>query len=494
MNYISSFSSLFKKKPSNKPSKRRNDNAIPPVNFAHPYSSFGSFARVEIPADTDFDAQVKLMSGWVYVCATKNSASVASTPMRLYVVRKSASDKLLARTVRVPEKRKEYIVKNASFAVQQKISRTFDFEEVVEHPFLTLLRKVNPYMNAFDLWDLSEQFLELTGNCFWYVNRENPLNIPTEIWVLPTQNMKIVPGTDRFIKGYVYTNGFEKIPFDANEVIHFKFMSVRNVYYGLSPLQGGIVSVLLYNDMMAFENSLMKNNARPEGVLTTDQALSDREFQRLKDDWKENYSGSTKVGKTILLEKNLKYEKISWNPRELVLNQGRILTREEILAAFGVPISKVTSENVNLANADVGEIQYQRDTIVPRLKRLEEKLNEQMIESYDPNLFVAFDNPVPENKLMQIRERESNLKTFFSSVNEERALVGRLPVPWGDEPISITSGKPISEDSPDDEKKPENPKKPPKEEEDDEEEDDKAFIEEVAKSSFEKFKSFIDSH
>ena len=78
--------------------------------------------------------------------------------------------------------------------------------------------------------------------------------------------------------------------------------------------------------------------------------------------------------------------------------QGRKWTREEICNCYGVPISKLTTDNVNRANAESGDYSYMKDTILPRLKKIEQKLNEQLLPMYDDRLFCAFDNPVPADK------------------------------------------------------------------------------------------------
>ena len=123
-----------------------------------------------------------------------------------------------------------------------------------------------------------------------------------------------------------------------------------------------------------------------------------------------------------------------------VHRRGRRWNREEICAAYGVPMSKVTSENVNLANAYVGERQYAADTILPRTTRIEEKLNENsFIQRYGQNMFVAFDNPVPEDKEFELKERESDLKNSVKSINEVRKQRGLEEVEWGNIPL-VTAG------------------------------------------------------
>jgi hypothetical protein len=54
---------------------------------------------------------------------------------------------------------------------------------------------------------------------------------------------------------------------------------------------------------------------------------------------------------------------------------------------------------------------------------------------YDPKLFCCFDSPVGEDKKFRMEERESNLKTGYSSINIERARDNQEPVDWGEVPL-----------------------------------------------------------
>ena len=87
------------------------------------------------------------------------------------------------------------------------------------------------------------------------------------------------------------------------------------------------------------------------------------------------------------------------------------------------------------ANAMVATESFMRDAIRPRLIRQEEKLNEKLTPRYDEKLFVAYDDPVPEDKDFKLKERESNLKSGYTSINMERESDHSSPVPWGDIPI-----------------------------------------------------------
>ena len=74
--------------------------------------------------------------------------------------------------------------------------------------------------------------------------------------------------------------------------------------------------------------------------------------------------------------------------------------------------------------------------ISPRLKRRDEKLNEQFVPLFDPSgrLFLASEDPVPINRELNAKEQELNLKYGVVTINEVRSENGLPPVPWGDVP------------------------------------------------------------
>jgi hypothetical protein len=110
-------------------------------------------------------------------------------------------------------------------------------------------------------------------------------------------------------------------------------------------------------------------------------------------------------------------------------------TKEDIANAFHVPLSFLTTET-NLANLQAAEHQHMAKAIDPRLKRRDEKLNEQLVPLFDPSgrLFLASEDPIPVNREMSAKEREIDLKYGIVTVNEVRGERGLPPVAWGDRP------------------------------------------------------------
>jgi phage portal protein BeeE len=133
----------------------------------------------EIHQPQNFTAQVAAFTSWVYVCASKNATAVASTPLRLYVKKKTKDQKFLVTTKDIT--RLQEVQLKAIPGLQKYFNKApGGIQEVTDHKLLDLIDAVNPMINRFDLWELTELFLELTGNAYWYLPK-NGLGIPSEI-------------------------------------------------------------------------------------------------------------------------------------------------------------------------------------------------------------------------------------------------------------------------------------------------------------------------
>lgn len=364
----------------------------------------GDAATGRIPP-RDFRAMVKADNDWVYRCARVNAENISKVPLRLY--RRSTG------------------------------------EEVTEHPFLDLLRNVNPEQGRFDLFEMTELFLELTGNSYWYVAPmllENPVTkrrVPGEIWTLQAQYVKIVPGRSRMVDGYLYQSpGTPTVAFEPEEILHFKFPSADSLYYGKGPVEGGRAAVNTHEAMAAYEGALFRNMARPDGALITEKDLAPEQIKALRAEWSRIHQGSERSGNVAILQRGLKYEAMGTTPKELDYLAGKSYNREQIASMFGVPLSKLGIEvAADRAAAEAHDLTYQKETILPRLERLASKLNERLMPAYDDDLEARFDDPVPENNEMALKKRDSDLDHGVITINEVRQAEGLEDVEWGDEPF-----------------------------------------------------------
>ena len=388
---------------------------------------------------------------WVYVCATKNANAIASNPLRLYVTtgygEKQYRYLRKGRDTRKVDRKQMNYLKGKS-NLTQILTKAVDVEEVIEHPFLDLMRTINPWHNGYDTLELLQIFLEVTGNAYLYV-WDGGNGIPTELWILPSQDVIIVPDKETFIRGYLYGKGkHNAVALTPEEVIHFKFPNPTNLFYGYSPLEACWKAVSRKEGYDEYEESLLKNNARPDFAISVKNRMNQTDKLSLREQFQQMFGTRRGRGKPIVLDNDAKIDTFGFSPKDMAYTKGRKLTREEILAAYGVPVSKVTVENVNRANAESGDYQYAKDTVLPRGRRVEDKLNEKLLPRFDPRLFVAFDNPVPEDEKFKLDKQTAQLSSQVITINEAREEEGMLPVPWGHVPLVNFNIVPLGTPSP----------------------------------------------
>src|SRR5262249_49819832 len=126
------------------------------------------------------------LKGVAWACISLNASVCANHPPRLYVTthRHQPAARCLTRALHPHAEARLRSRKD----LPARLTKAAQIEEVLDPPLLTLLRQVNPIHNSFDLWELTQTYLEVHGKAFWYL-RLGPLGVPDEIWVLPAQNV-----------------------------------------------------------------------------------------------------------------------------------------------------------------------------------------------------------------------------------------------------------------------------------------------------------------
>ena len=348
--------------------------------------------------DTRTQMDVYQWSSWVYMAVNRIAESCALVPMEVY---------------RMDGERK--------LAVER-------------HPVEALLDNPNPYMSRFELLEQTIGMLELTGNAYWYLAGD-ARGVPSQIWALRPDRVRIVPDPQAYVRGYVYEIDGQMIPFDAIEIIHFKRWHPTNDYYGMSALESASLSITSDRAMAEWNrNTFGKNNAIPAGVLSIKDMVSDADYERLKREWRTSYGGVER--KTAFLRGGqVEWHNIGLSHTDLDFLAGRKAHREEILNVFGVPMG-LFSENATEANAKVAERMFVEKTLYPKLVRLSQKITQELLPFYAGTLIAEFDDIRPTDAKARLDDIKTALPIM--SINEIRTQYYHLPeVTWGDLPVGV---------------------------------------------------------
>jgi len=375
---------------------------------------------------------IEAFTSWVYICVKLNAQAVASVPLRLYVAKKTKGQKFKTiETKPIERERLKWLYSKEN--LDSWLTKAAEVEEVTDHALLDLLKNVNPWNNRRDLWESTSMFSDLAGEAYWYMPRIKA-NVPGQIWVIPSQFINPVFGKslDKAINYYEYIRGAINVPLSVEEVVMFVYPNPSNLFTGFSTIKGIADAVYLQRQMNDFEISLIENRAKPGGILVPKVRMSKMELERARESFKQKYAGARKAGKTLIPPVDMEFIRDAMTPVEISFMEGRKLNRTEIMAGFDIPEGTIISETSNRAVAEAADYRHAKYGILPRCKRIEEKINEKVTPIYDDKIFCAFDNPVPEDKEFKLKKQVEQTKVNISLINEERAAEGKKPIEGGD--------------------------------------------------------------
>jgi HK97 family phage portal protein len=318
-------------------------------------------------------------------------------------------------------------------------------QEFTEHRLLDLLARPNPVQGGSALLESLVGFFLISGNS--YLEAAGPdQGPPRELYALRPDRMKVVPGPTGLPGGYEYSVQGRKhlFPADAlsgaSAILHFKAFNPLDDWYGLSPIEAAAYSIDQHNAAGVWNQALLQNSARPSGALVFSPkdgpaSLSDAQFERLKAEIDEQYSGARAAGRPLLLEGGLDWKEMSLSPKDMDFLNAKLQSARDVAAAFGVPPMLVgVPGDSTYANYREARLALWEETILPLLDFIADQLNHWLSPRFGDHLKLAFDKD--EISALSPRREEAWARVQgaeFLTLNEKRAAVGYAPLEGGDE-------------------------------------------------------------
>ena len=271
-----------------------------------------------------------------------------------------------------------------------------------EHPLSELVARPNVSSSWIEFQQAAMAFLNLTGNCYIMLDRENTAleGLPSAMYLLRPDRVYIIPG-DRGILGFAYVNEGkpvrEIVPILPSDVIHVKLPNpadpLEGLGYGLSPITPMARSADVDADITRFLKLFFQNGAMPPGALKFKTSLDRATADRARERWKEVYGGVDNWSEIAILDNDAEY--VSLTPTFEQMGFASLDERNEsrILGPFGVPPilvgSRIGLAHATMQNYEEARRQCWEDTLVPELRLFEVEYSH-FLRGADGS-FVAFD-------------------------------------------------------------------------------------------------------
>ena len=310
------------------------------------------------------------------------------------------------------------------------------------HPVLDLLRRPNLGQGRAELFEALFGQILLSGNGYLEAVGEGAQGLPSELHVLRSDRMSIVPGEDGWPVAFDYALGGRKHRFDMtgspDPICHIKSFHPLDDHYGLSPMQAAAVAVDVHNSASAWSKALLDNAARPSGAIVYRGAdgqgsLSAEQYDRLVTEMELHHQGARNAGRPMLLEGGLDWKQMGFSPSDMEFHETKQAAAREIAQAFGVPPMLLgIPGDATYANYAEANRAFYRLTVLPLVTRVAASVAWWLSEHLGAEIDLR---PDPDQVPALAEERDQQWRrvgdALFLSTAEKRAALGLPPLAEG---------------------------------------------------------------
>lgn len=337
------------------------------------------------------------------------------------------------------------MVSNAAASVKFKLHHIGPkgaHREIKTHPLLSLLKQANPAQARGEFFQALYHYYLISGNCF--IQAVGPRDaIPAELHLLRPDRMAVIAGKGAIPAGYRYTVNGQHVDFPVDRItgqsriLHLKTFHPLNDWYGLSPVEAAAYSIDQHNQAGAWNQALLQNGARPSGALvvradsSNSGVLSEDQYNRIKNQIDEQFTGSINAGRPLLLEGGLDWKEMSMTPKDMDFIEAKNSSARDIALAFGVPpqLLGIPGDNT-YSNLQEARLALWEQTVVPMVLSTTEALNGWLVPMFGGQLELTPD--IDGISALALRnqaiwERVTNAN--FLTDDEKRAAVGYSAMP-----------------------------------------------------------------
>lgn len=288
----------------------------------------------------------------------------------------------------------------------------FEGDDIVrEHPALDLLQSPNPWQ-AYDQW-LSEMIVNrlLFGETFAVGTPDGQF---AELWPLNPIDMVVKPGPHGLPSAYCHKRGKSEKYFKVDpitgqsDVLYVKSYNPDNYWRGQSPLMAAALSADTHNAGTKWNYSLLKNSARPSGLVRFKGGYPAGEtVQRMREYFKTAMSGSTNAGEIPMLADDAEFIELSKSPRDMDFTNTMKETAKYVASAFGVPLPLIDNDASTFNNVEQAKERLYTDTAIPLMNEFIGALSVWLLPRFGENLKFKLD-------LDSISALEGNRERMFN--------------------------------------------------------------------------------
>ena len=278
----------------------------------------------------------------------------------------------------------------------------------------------NPHQSWTEFFELSETFLKLTGNLYWYmppILMGADAGEPFAIYCLPSHLMEIVlkRNADLLIDSnpvdyYMLIQSGKYTEFDARDVVHITYSNPNFDFngshlYGQSPLRSALDEIATANEGNKQNVKTMKNAGSYGFIHGKQIPLQVDQAKELKDRLHEMDNDPGRLGRIAGISTDIGFTRLSLTTDELKPFDFLTYSQKQLCNVLGWS-DKLLNNDQGAKYDNVNEFRKQviTDTIAPDLGLMEEAWNTEILPRFKAykNTIAYFDfSLLPEMQVDQ---------------------------------------------------------------------------------------------
>lgn len=286
-----------------------------------------------------------------------------------------------------------YKIRSAMSAPMRAYTGTADNPTLAaaDTPLAQLIARPNDFQSEVMLKSSVICSLNVAGEAFVQIGFDR--GAPRTLYVLRPDWVKVVPGENSKLLGYLYTpNSGTGVSEDGTailpqEMIHIKFPNPRDplggMGHGLSPFAALARSADVDNMVTDFLKLFFDSGTMMGVIIKYDLPMTDDQVSDVKRRWKEMYGGYSRWIEPGVLDQGGDVKRLGMTFNEMGFEQIDIRNEARILGPLGVPgiligsRAGIQNNSYGTANKEARR-QFWEDTMVPELQFIEQGLNQQL--------------------------------------------------------------------------------------------------------------------
>lgn len=332
--------------------------------------------------------------------------------------------------------------------VFRRVSDT-DRERLTDHPLAQILAAPGAKLTKYRLIERLVCDLAIYDAAFW-VKVQNSGGL---VGVIPVPPSRMEIRGENWLEPseFVVHGSKGDLKLKPDQVVHFHGYDPVDLRLGSSPIEALRSMLAEEFEATRARGQMWRNGGRMSGILKRPAEAPKWDptaKERFRQSWRAYTSSGGQAGGTPILEDGMEYQQLALDPQKAQYIEARKLTREEVAAAYHIPLPMVgILDHATFSNIKEQHQQLYQDTLGPWLTSISEDIGLQLIPDLDDAAGVYVEFNMAEKMRGSFEEQAAAASTAtgrpWMTVNEQRGRFNLPRIEGGDSlitPLNVTEG------------------------------------------------------